>query len=551
MRLYIKFWHLRWQSWPKMKRLWKKKKTDALELICAEIYRYNAAYNHNNRYLLYAWEISLIIFSLAVTFYILSQENYELISLFSFNMLSEYTIWYSGHHTPMYIISSQDLNYFFYKLAYLPMEYALVCYLSAVEDNILVWYQWVVCWGAWKLLDQGPALLYVFPDYSMCMFKINYTATFIVNAFREFYDYMLYREYTSYLDRHGWIIETIIFKDIRSAIDMHSFYLRMLLDRPLIIPKLPTLWETSLYSQFMVAFLNVLSYIFNLDSGIKIYTPEAVDSWGSNCEVTMSYLIAPVKWLSFKIWHSATYELIATTLNGWVTPPTPTQKRFWYAISVLVSLLSCFSASILNKLLDVSLTLIILYNLSLVVLMLLIKSSSIRNKFFYFYMYLALCSIWGFCYNFDGIILILILTELTLLIIFLLLAYNIKEPTSQLTTKVPYSLFVLLNIIFIFYYELLPSFNFKYVYYYENTPIIIASDFFIFYFYMFFSNIIIVYLIGLILGLFSIVFIYLYFTIRERVTKQIHLKKKIDFIRKQQLNRQPVKNTHIQFFQTK
>lgn len=77
--------------------------------------------------------------------------------------------------------------------------------------------------------------------------------------------------------------------------------------------------------------------------------------------------------------------------------------------------------------------LIILYNIFTLIILNLTLTSSIRVKFLYFILLLFSGTYWGFLFSFDGIIFILLLTEITLLLVFILLFFKLSFQAINIT----------------------------------------------------------------------------------------------------------------------
>lgn len=196
-------------------------------------------------------------------------------------------------------------------------------------------------------------------------------------------------------------------------------------------------------------------------------------------------------------------------------------------------------------------TLVLLYCIVGFIVWLLVKTISIRLKFLSFFFLICWAGIFGFYYNFDGIIFILLLTEFTLLFVFLLLFTRLT--ISVEVKHLPALTFIYCLILsLVFYYVFFQQpllFTMVKTIYSIFTTYIISSDFFIFFYFFFYSYPLLVVLLAVLLGLFSIFFIFIYFNIKVLglVTYQKTLTTKI--LRKQQLVHQSAYIPSLRTFQ--
>ena len=105
--------------------------------------------------------------------------------------------------------------------------------------------------------------------------------------------------------------------------------------------------------------------------------------------------------------------------------------------------------------------------------------STFRNKLTYFLIGILASSLWGFFFTLDGLMLILITTELTAI---LLLVMTYTKILTTITLQKPYNLagFAYLPFIIFFNTESL-AIPHVFTSYYCGLPEIVASDFFILY----------------------------------------------------------------------
>lgn len=163
--------------------------------------------------------------------------------------------------------------------------------------------------------------------------------------------------------------------------------------------------------------------------------------------------------------------------------------------------------------------------------------SSLRLKLIFFLLISLFCSIWGFLYNLDGMILILLTAEFTIFLLFLMTYTQLYNNFSFLVNNFKPKWVILLFIIFIInkssYHTTLYYTNF-----YTSLTYLISSDFFILYYLLFDKLPIVTIIVTLVIGLFSLFFIALYFNMKLiKLTSHLKLKN-IFFLRKQNILKQ-------------
>ena len=194
----------------------------------------------------------------------------------------------------------------------------------------------------------------------------------------------------------------------------------------------------------------------------------------------------------------------------------------------------------------------ILYNLFSFIILNLIIVSSIRVKFLYFFLLLFTSAYWGFLFSFDGIMFILVLTELTLILVFILLFFKLSIQLTRIiiSNYIILALLLIFNISFLSYFW--GEYSVAYLVYYTYTTFyvfIITSDFFIFFYVLFFMLPHITTVLGILLGLFSIFFILIFFILKIYFLKQKYFKKQLFLLRKQNVIHQSIQLTVLQTFQ--
>ena len=179
---------------------------------------------------------------------------------------------------------------------------------------------------------------------------------------------------------------------------------------------------------------------------------------------------------------------------------------------------------------------------------------SFRYKIYYFLLNICLFSIWGFCGSFDGLVLMMLVTEFSVAIffIFLFITAKFKKEQTIISSKLLWA--HIFAVIFLYLYSINLSFA-TYFYFFNNVyPYmhdIVAHDLAILYYFVLYYNPILTIHLSVILGLFSLFFICLFFTIK--FVKQIisPKPKEIFTLRKQLLYYQTNFGVRIRTFQTK
>lgn len=174
--------------------------------------------------------------------------------------------------------------------------------------------------------------------------------------------------------------------------------------------------------------------------------------------------------------------------------------------------------------------------------------TSLRKKFPYFILTTIVISLLGFLINLDGMMLIFLITEFTVMLLFFMTYVqlysnftfffkSIKHWWLLLLTLLAFVLVskVNLTLYFLSYYK----FQFHYV----------SSDFFILYFILFLKLSPVVVFITLILTFFSLFFILLYFNLKLVKNNQTIKNKTNYFLRKQHLTKQNTFTNELKSFQ--
>ena len=174
---------------------------------------------------------------------------------------------------------------------------------------------------------------------------------------------------------------------------------------------------------------------------------------------------------------------------------------------------------------------------------------NIRKKFFLFIVLIFLFSGIGFYYNLDGIILLFLITELTIVLIFITIYLQNFNYIKINEKSKKYFLFIILSLLSLNYsffsLKLLKFTNF-YSYYNINF-----NDFFWFYNFFFETNFLITYLLIFIISLYSIFFILLHYNIKNFNHNEKLKCNNITILRKQNMINQINYKLQLRIFQKK
>lgn len=182
----------------------------------------------------------------------------------------------------------------------------------------------------------------------------------------------------------------------------------------------------------------------------------------------------------------------------------------------------------------------------------LIKVNSLRYKFVYFIGVIWGLGCWGYWVNLDGMVLMMFLTELLVILLFLLvfLSYNFFTEEEVPDMKIFYFFYLgalgcyALSVPLAFWY----NFEFNEFAYLELLDVASTELFFFFQFFFVLYPTITIY-VATLLGVFSILFICIYFTVK-RLQQATCLKKKNTMIlRKQNFVRQALVKPQLTTFQ--
>jgi hypothetical protein len=173
--------------------------------------------------------------------------------------------------------------------------------------------------------------------------------------------------------------------------------------------------------------------------------------------------------------------------------------------------------------------------------------STFRNKLIYFLLGILSSSLWGFFCSLDGLVLILITTELTAI---LLLVMTYTKILTIITLHKSYKATALIYLPLIVFFSTKPlTLSYSFTSYYCLVSEIIASDFFILYNILFTDFVQITLLLIIIISVFSIFFILLYFNLKLSKAESFSKNLQKFCLRKQTMQKQTKFNAKLSTFQ--
>lgn len=173
---------------------------------------------------------------------------------------------------------------------------------------------------------------------------------------------------------------------------------------------------------------------------------------------------------------------------------------------------------------------------------------SIRTKFALFVVNLFVMIGIGLYYSLDGLIMLFFISELTIILIFIVLFSQLYSHYTDLKPRNTHLLVALLLLAANFTYyttTLIPYSNF-YSYYNVNL-----NDFYYIYNTYFEKYLLLTIFTVLIITLYSMFFILVYYVIKAKAAEEVVKKKKIYLLRKQNILHQNNYNTTIRIFKSK
>lgn len=172
-------------------------------------------------------------------------------------------------------------------------------------------------------------------------------------------------------------------------------------------------------------------------------------------------------------------------------------------------------------------------------------SSNVRRKFFLFIIILFLTTSISLYYNLDGIIMMFLVSELSVILIFITMfsqLYGYNKKTNK------YSTIFIFFIVFILNLEYYSTKVINYNNFYSFSAINI-NDFYYIYNFFFEKQIVVSIFVIFILTIYSIFFILLYFNFKKFQNYESSKNKSLVLLRKQNLIHQSNYNTKIRLFQ--
>jgi hypothetical protein len=193
-----------------------------------------------------------------------------------------------------------------------------------------------------------------------------------------------------------------------------------------------------------------------------------------------------------------------------------------------------------------------LFNISLVILLLafiflinkFLTLSEVRKKFALLLILIMLICCIGFYYFLDGLVMMFLLTELTLVLIFIIMFSQIYSYNCQ-SLKYKNIFFVIVVFLINFSYYEIKIINYKSYYSYYN---ILLNDFYYIYNNFFEKEILLTIIITIAVTLYSVFFILFYFNLKSNLYKHKNFKKNLYLLRKQNIIHQSNYNSKINFF---
>lgn len=171
--------------------------------------------------------------------------------------------------------------------------------------------------------------------------------------------------------------------------------------------------------------------------------------------------------------------------------------------------------------------------------------TNIRKKFFLFLIMFFLFMIIGLYYNLDGIIMLFVISELSVLLVFITM---FSQLYSYNTKSLRIKSFLFITLLLLLNYSFFNSNLIKYGNFYEFYNITL-NDFYYIYNYYFEKQILVTILIMFIITIYSIVFILFYFNIKRKSNIEQSKYKQITLLRKQNLLHQSNYSTKTRTFQ--
>ncbi len=174
--------------------------------------------------------------------------------------------------------------------------------------------------------------------------------------------------------------------------------------------------------------------------------------------------------------------------------------------------------------------------------------TSLRKKFLFFILSVLLFSIWGFLLDLDGMMLVLLTTEFTIVLLFLMTYIQLYSNFTFISSYINYKYLGIFLLILFAVYQPLNNFH-PYTNYYQSLNHVVSSDFYILYHFLFEKLPVLVIFMTLIISFFSLFFIVAYYSLKLVKLNTHKTLKNIYFLRKQNLIKQTAFNTKLYTFQ--
>lgn len=173
--------------------------------------------------------------------------------------------------------------------------------------------------------------------------------------------------------------------------------------------------------------------------------------------------------------------------------------------------------------------------------------TNIRKKFFFFLLLFIFFFFVGLYYNLDGIVFLFVISEFSVLLIFITMFSQLYSYSKKNIKYSSYFIFITLLILnYKFYDTNIISYENFYSFY--NIQL---NDFYYFYNYFFEKQILVTFLIIFIITFYSIFFILLYFNLKKKQNIEQRKNKQLNILRKQNILHQSNYNTKIRTFKKK
>lgn len=170
--------------------------------------------------------------------------------------------------------------------------------------------------------------------------------------------------------------------------------------------------------------------------------------------------------------------------------------------------------------------------------------TQIRIKFILLLILLILFSSISIFYNFDGLTMMFLVSELSVILIFIVMFSQLYTFNYEKTKEFNLYLILLIIIFNINYYDI-SIISYKNYYNYNQ---ILINDFFYIYNLYFEKQILLTFITTIIITVYSIFFILLYYSLRGKLLSKNVLTKNLYLLRKQNIIHQSNYNTKIRFF---